>query len=671
MAEETGPTSIAARIAALKLEQVARAHGGPRPPNRKSTAVNVTPSQEVSSSRPQPQHRQQSVNLPPLNTHANATRGEVGNQPADSRTNGHEAHSTQSGKPPVPRKSAKSPAPPLPPRRPSGPTPQLPPRRPSTMSLEASGGPEYGANRRTSTSSTVSALFTTSNKTGASPATTSSGSHFSIKAPEYDASKLPPLPPKREKSGTSDIRVPLQTNRSSPSILPVSVSIPQQPSIASTAQYVPIKPSQPARPNPSVLTMGFNNPVETISPARSSDTIGVSAQADSSPPPIPRASRPDLTQLLASKPKAGVAAACKSTETPGLCLKCRDFSAVDSHAARYPRQSIPSTDLGWLAHQLTSPFPAATDKARAIFTWLHHNIDYDTVALYSNNVKPSTPASTIATGLAVCEGYAGLFTALATKCGLESVVVGGHGKGLGYSQPGPGASLPPYDPGGHAWNAVKIDNGKWKLMDPCWGAGAVGGAGQPYKRGFSPHHFTRDNTDFGLSHYPSDKRHFYREDGRPSISWEEYILGPSKGIEPPQMFNGFTSEEGIAVESFQPLGKKIAVRDTQPYIRFQFQKVCSHWQNEVHGQGKHYVYILEVGGIDGRSPRKVPFETNGMSWWADVPPRELGAPGAQVKIAAVTSFDNGDGRGVSPAEFREKDGRVAMGWGYVALYELV
>lgn len=304
-----------------------------------------------------------------------------------------------------------------------------------------------------------------------------------------------------------------------------------------------------------------------------------------------------------------------------------------------------------------------------IFTWLHHNIDYDVVALYNNAVKPSTPASTLATGLAVCEGYAGLFAALAVKCGLESIVVTGHGKGAGYEYK-PGSPLPAVDYN-HAWNAVRIDNGEWKLIDSCWGAGSISGPGTPYKRSFSPDHFTRDNIDFGRSHYPRDQRHLYRSDGRTSLTWEEYILGPTRGELPPQMFNGYTSEEGIAVESFQPLTKKLSVRDSAPYVRFQFQKVCRHWDNEKHGKGKHYVYFVEIGGVDGRATRKVPFETNGMFWWADVPPRELGAPGQEVKILAVTSFENRDGRGVTPAEFREKDGRVAWGGGFVAKYELV
>jgi len=54
-----------------------------------------------------------------------------------------------------------------------------------------------------------------------------------------------------------------------------------------------------------------------------------------------------------------------------------------------------------------------------------------------------------------------------------------------------------------------------------------------------------------------------------------------------------------------------------------------------------------------------------------VPARELGAPGQKVKVAAVMSFDGKDGRGVTAKMFNEKNGRVGMGWGYVAEWEIV
>ena len=173
-----------------------------------------------------------------------------------------------------------------------------------------------------------------------------------------------------------------------------------------------------------------------------------------------------------SAPMPAAAPVAPSAAPTNSCLHCRDFSGPDGHAARFPRQSIPSQDVGWLAHQLTSPFPSLTDKARAIFAWLHHNIAYDTVAFFGNNVKGSTPQSTLRSGLAVCEGYAGLFAALAMKVGMECFVLSGASKGFGYTPLQPGQPVPPFA-STHAWNVVKIDNGEWKLVDSCWGAGNV------------------------------------------------------------------------------------------------------------------------------------------------------------------------------------------------------
>lgn len=74
-------------------------------------------------------------------------------------------------------------------------------------------------------------------------------------------------------------------------------------------------------------------------------------------------------------------------------------------------------------------------------------------------------------------------------------MVGGHGKGYGFSPLKEGERPPPRKASGHAWNAVKIDNGYWKLLDACWGAGSV--SGQSYSQHFSPQQFTASNEMFG------------------------------------------------------------------------------------------------------------------------------------------------------------------------------
>jgi len=379
------------------------------------------------------------------------------------------------------------------------------------------------------------------------------------------------------------------------------------------------------------------------------------------PPPINMSSKPSRSQVQAVQSRPAPTPA----PTSG-CLICRDFSGPDTVASQHPRHSLPQTGdvTGYLANVLCSPFTSATDKARAIFTWLHHNIAYDTAAFFGNRVKHVDPKDTIASGLAVCGGYAGVYTAIALKAGLEAVMVTGHGKGYGYTALQPGEPVPESNPTGHAWNAVRIDGGEWKLLDACWGAGNVGN--QVYNKKFTPSYFTMSNDDFGLKHFPEDRGYFFRSDGRVP-TWEEYYLGPHRA-EPLQIY-GAVEDHGLSQTSFSPPTKRIPINDE--VVRFQFSKACEHWDHEKNGQGKPYPMILKINGVDGRNEDYVAFENNDFWYWADVPAKDLGAPGQKVSCYAVTSVNNRDARGMTRREYLNKKGKCAMQFGGVCVWELV
>ncbi len=165
-----------------------------------------------------------------------------------------------------------------------------------------------------------------------------------------------------------------------------------------------------------------------------------------------------------------------------------------------------------------------------------------------------TLEDTIFSGRAVCAGYAGVYKAIALRGGLNCIMVTGHGKGFGHNPTKDGAPTPPRNATGHAWNAVQIDGGEWKLIDPCWGAGHIDP--EKYTKKFDPSMFVMSNEDFGLKHFPEDNDHFYRKDRR-IVSWEEYILGPGKG----EMATFFSdgADEGVSPTVFQPYEKKISV----------------------------------------------------------------------------------------------------------------
>ncbi|GAB1741235.1 hypothetical protein NU219Hw_g6476t1 [Hortaea werneckii] len=736
MADEPEPMSVKDRIAALKLNQVGRVPGQQQPAssqaNNGTNATTKRPPPPPPSARPTVPARPQSTNVPTAQHHPPSTNG-IANQPeveqptAGSSSNGTNGMSRPSLPPRTSTQERRN-GPTLPPRAPSGPSPALPPRRPSETPSNSdhtlSRKPSSESVSSTTTSLTQPAFSGVSNTTSG----TSRSERFAIRAPSFDPSTLPPLPPRQtEEQKAAYYATPkpqskgrwgLKSTNSSPNIHAQQNGTTPPPSRRPSAQPQPVQglrresiaeeepqqalpppqtqqrqivPPPPQRPKKSALEMGFGNksttnnadhapPVPNTRPAPSQpSTPGI-------PPPVPKASRPDLTALQASKPKLNNPSPAPTTGSP-TCLHCRDFTAADTHAARFPLHSLPTKDLTLLAHQLTAPFPSSpTDQARAIFTWLHHNIVYDTQAFFSGNLRPSSPQSTLASGLAVCEGYAGLFTALALKSGLESYVISGHGKGFGFSQLGPHDPVPAYN-AGHAWNAVRLPDslpagaagaGDWKLIDACWGAGHICGNNNLFKKEFAPERFTQTNESFGLDHFPADPKLQLRADGA-TVGWEEYVRAGKKGCQA-QFFAGFTAPEGVDECSFQPRENPIRVprqlhgQGSHGMVRFSFQKICPHWDPLRHGRGPFYLYALQ---LPGEGKKMVPFESSAEGvWWCDVPAQDLlpasdkGGSG-EVKVLAITSFRGGEGRGVTAREFREWQGRCAMGWGYVAKWDVV
>ncbi|KAI9799870.1 MAG: hypothetical protein M1833_003792 [Piccolia ochrophora] len=660
--------SIAARKAALKLDQVGRPSDAPPRPSR--------PYPPTPLNRPSTDFRRKSANIPPVQTNGMSTSRSIGNEPNGASHNGvlppptittSTADSTRPSRPPrlPPRKSFAEGAPTLPPRKQS----QSVGRRDSMESISS----------EISNISSISALSIGTAATSASRSPSMDGSSSRVKAPPYDPASLPSLPPKRTKEETDNVRIPLKPTQSStllstgrkPSI-PAPAPPPRLPlrrtETADNARRLP--PEIPVSTiKRSALSFGMNNATETPPSLPSNWPKPPPAPSESEgppgvPPPIPFASRPSQSQVQN----------VRSDTTSTGCLKCRDFSAPDAHAARFPRESIPNLGTEWLAHQLTSPFPSVTDKARVIFTWLHHNISYDVAAFFSGNLKPSTPSSTLTSGLAVCEGYAGLFTAIATHAGLESFVVSGHGKGYGFAALSPSSPLPSFS-SNHAWNAVKLDSGAWKLIDACWGAGTVGGPGQPYAPRFNPALFTMSNDDFGLRHFPSDRAHFFRADGRVP-SWGEYIVGDRRG-EPPLIYTDAEAAHGVAPTSFRPALKAINVsQPVAPTVRFSFAKVCPHWDNVSMGAGVPFLFVVGVHNGAGGPGKKeyVPFSTDAAcsEWWCDVPVERLGSKGQEVMVHPVDTVGGKKVRGLEKEAFLRARGKQAMSFGNsVAKWDLV
>ncbi|KAF3935916.1 hypothetical protein ABW20_dc0106868 [Dactylellina cionopaga] len=532
----------------------------------------------------------------------------------------------------------------LPPRAPSDPAPSRPRPPPPVKQKLFPGPPVKKTHQGPRSLPPLDAAVPVIPQTPWAPPKKGNSTIVPVRRPSAPLSQTSSiLPPPSIPSGSISPR-PLLQKGSAPTLRSPKDNAPPPPLPARRVTEIPPPKAQAIeQPQPSyrrnILFSGFGGKDGKLpSPPRSPQPI-----TQTQPPPIPSATRPVIN--LASKPTSSSSLPAPSARPEsfapsrnrqlnnGICLKCRDFSHVDAHAARFPRHAY--DDIGRLAFDLTAPFGSATDKARVIFTWLHHNVRYDVDAFFNNRVQPSTPASTLRTGLAVCEGFAGLFAAMAMKVGLDAIVVGGHGKGYGHSD----SAAVPGSPSGHAWNAVRIDDDVWHLVDPCWGAGNV----EPgkYNQVFAPEHFTMTPEEFRYKHYPENSEYQFCE--RP-ISFREYFLHKEDN---PTIYSALTSEEfNFGRRSVEP-NQKVLKAYTQ--YTFRLAGVCEHKPATTE-------WILMVNNGDGEECM-MPDGRGGL-----VATVVTGAPSSKLDIRALSQFNGVSARGMTMDKWKNKRG--ANSWSY-------
>ena len=165
-----------------------------------------------------------------------------------------------------------------------------------------------------------------------------------------------------------------------------------------------------------------------------------------------------------------------------------DFSGIDSYVLGLRTgRNITESEL---ARFITQQSQTKIEKARAIFIWLAVNIAYDT------NYRIYSKEDAIRQRRGVCQAYSELFRSLGELSGLEVVVISGDSKPITYQRPSD------INRGGHAWNAVKLDDGRWALVDATWGAGYVNN--KKFTRKLDDHWFDPAPEIFIFTHLPKE-----------------------------------------------------------------------------------------------------------------------------------------------------------------------
>ena len=167
-----------------------------------------------------------------------------------------------------------------------------------------------------------------------------------------------------------------------------------------------------------------------------------------------------------------------------------------------------------LIDKINQDFPSEEYKARAIFTWIANNVDYDvrkynrykknknkrSKRKWKNHYKyeQSVSKKTFRKKKGICGDYSILYKHLCSLCGIECEVISGYSKTRN-------KDIGKKFGGKHAWNAIRIKD-EWKLVDVTWSAGTVNEETNLFKRAYNDYYYFTDPDKFFLNHFPKNQK---------------------------------------------------------------------------------------------------------------------------------------------------------------------
>jgi hypothetical protein len=181
------------------------------------------------------------------------------------------------------------------------------------------------------------------------------------------------------------------------------------------------------------------------------------------------------------------------------------------------------------------------------------------------------------------------------------------------------------------------------------------------------------NDEFGERHYPENNRFFFRDDGRTSITWEEYIMF-SVGPEERTVFTPAKTEHGFEEKSFLPKANDISRNAPEATVRFQWNKICPHYDITRH-HGVPYTFFILLPNKEQRVAK-----SDGYNYWIDIRRDELPKPGEEVSVQYMAKYMLQDGvwkegRGLGEEDLRRgmagKAGWRSWSWSFLARWRVV
>ncbi len=169
------------------------------------------------------------------------------------------------------------------------------------------------------------------------------------------------------------------------------------------------------------------------------------------------------------------------------------YEKIDEESKSVP-DSLKTSEK--IAGFLTSKLKNEDEKARALYIWITHNVQYDVSQIngdFHYSSYDEMVGETINTRKGICAHYAQLFHHMCKTIGIKSFVISGYTRQMDANE---------ISELNHAWNAVKINN-QYLFIDNTLAAGYLNHKGS-YVHEFSDDYFLIPPKDLIKTHVPFD-----------------------------------------------------------------------------------------------------------------------------------------------------------------------
>ncbi len=174
------------------------------------------------------------------------------------------------------------------------------------------------------------------------------------------------------------------------------------------------------------------------------------------------------------------------------------YKAVDAYVQALG--NLDTLNTGNITFLLTKKFNDPKEKARAIYYWITHHIEFDVKALRNTDNSKLTADILLKSRKANGAGFAALFQDMCSIASIRCLTVDGYLK----TQVDQISEKPSEI--NHTWNVVQLDKSptSWFYVDPMLGSGHLDGKMKKFNRDFTSGYFFANKKTFEFQHFPDN-----------------------------------------------------------------------------------------------------------------------------------------------------------------------